>query len=75
MARPLLGGGDMKLAVVLPTGLAVALLTAVGLGLLIGLAVPLDIDLAVFFATELGGIMIVLAILYFVTERKVQQSL
>jgi len=63
----------MKLAIALPTGLAVALLTAVGLGLLIGLAVPLDIDLATFFATKFGGILIILAIFYFVAERKVRR--
>jgi hypothetical protein len=64
----------MKLAIAVPTGLAVALLTAVGLGLLIGLAIPIDIDLAIFFATKFGGTLIGLAILYFVTERKVRQS-
>jgi len=64
----------MKLAVALPTGLVVVLLTAVGLGLLIGLAIPIDIDLATFFATKFGGTLIGLAILYFVTERKVRQS-
>ena len=61
--------GTMKLAIALPTGFAVVLLTTVGLALLISSALSLDIDLAIFFACQFGGILVVLAIFYFVAER------
>ena len=55
--------------IALPTGFAVVLFTLVGLTLLIGLALPLDIDVAIFFATEFSGILLILAVFYFVAER------
>ena len=58
----------MKFANAIPTGFAVGLLTLLGLGLLIGLAFPLDIDLAVFFATQFGGILVVLVACYVLAE-------
>ena len=59
----------MRHAIASPTGFAIVLLILVGLTLLIGLAVPLDIDAATFFATEFSGILLVLAVFYFVAER------
>ena len=59
----------MRHAIASPTGFAIVLLILVGLTLLIGLAVPLDIDVATFFATEFSGILLVLAVFYFVAER------
>ena len=64
----------MKLADTSPTGFAVGLLTLLGLGLLVGLALPLDIDLAVFFATQFGGILVVLVACYILTEHIERRS-
>ena len=59
----------MRHAIALPTGFAMLLLVLDGLTLLIGLALPLDIDVATFFATEFSGILLILAVFYFVAER------
>ena len=61
-------------AIKFPGGGTMMALILMGLVLLVGLALTQDIDLAIFFATKLSGILLVLGGLYFFAERLARRA-